>query len=191
MRPVPTIPAVRPHVETFQTVQGEVSVARAPSRPVDLAVEGEHQRQGIFGHRIRRIGRHTHHLDAAFPCGLQIDVVEPCAAQGDQSDAVVGHGPDHVPVGIVIDEDADHVRALGQGDVVDIEVALEITDVEPVLFVQRVERGLVIRLGPVKDDVVFHRECFCDCFSRRRGIFSFLSGKGNHSSPNPQREGEK
>ncbi len=143
------------HVEAQQAVQGEVAVARAPRGAVDFAVEREHQRHGVLRHGVGRVGGHANHRDAALGGGLQVDVVVARAAQGQQLDAVCGHQADDFGVGRVVHEDADHVHALRQDDVVLVQVTFVETEFETELSVFLVERSLVVGLRA--------EECDCCC----------------------------
>ena len=143
------------HVETQQAVQGEVALARTPCGTMYLAVEREHQGYGIFGHGVGRVGGYAHHGDTTLGGGLQVDVVVARAAQGQQLDAVCGHQADDFGVGRVVHEDADHVHALRQDDVVLVQVTFVETEFETELSVFLVERSLVVGLRA--------EECDCCC----------------------------
>ena len=67
------------HVESEQAVQSKVPFTHAIVGAMQLAVEGQHQRDGVLGHGIRRICRHAYHADSVFCCGCEIDIVIACA----------------------------------------------------------------------------------------------------------------
>ena len=72
------------HVEPDQTVQSEITFAYAIIGPMQFPVERQHKSDRVLGHSIRRVRRYTHHGDAVFFRGGEIDVVIPGAPQRDQ-----------------------------------------------------------------------------------------------------------
>ena len=101
------------HVEAHQSFQFEVSFSCAIDRTVDLAVEAKHQRDGILGDGMRRIGRYAYNRDAS--CRrFHVYVVESRATEGNQFDAIRGQQVDYLRVALVIDEYADHILSHSQ-----------------------------------------------------------------------------
>ena len=95
-----------------QTVQAEVEVPRADIRLVDAAVGGQQHRHRVLRDRVGRVGRHADDVDLAETM-LQVDVVETCAAQGDQADAIAVEPVDYGGVHRVVDENAYPIKAFG------------------------------------------------------------------------------
>ena len=85
-------------VEAQQAFEREVALAHAVGGAVDLAIERQHQADGVLAHGIGRIGRHADHGDAQLGGGGQVDVVEARAAQGDQPRAAGGQLVEHAAV---------------------------------------------------------------------------------------------
>ncbi len=94
------------HVEAEQAVEREVAFAHAIERTRQLAVQCEHQPDGMFGDRIGRVGRHTHHLNAERFGRRQIDIVKAGAAQRDQSRTALRELLETVGTHIVMHENA-------------------------------------------------------------------------------------
>ena len=65
------------HVEPDQPVQREIMFTNAVIGAIDLAVEGQQQRHGVLGHRMRRIRGHSYDRQLEFPCFGHIHIVEP------------------------------------------------------------------------------------------------------------------
>lgn len=102
-------------VEAGQPVQGEVTLAGAVVGPVQAPVQGQDQRHCVFGHGVRRVGRHSHHGQSQALGSGQVDMVVAGRTQGDQARAACGQALQHLGVELVIDEGADHLVAIGQG----------------------------------------------------------------------------
>ena len=56
---------------------------------MDLAVDREHQTDGVFRNRIRRIGWHAHQHQPEPVRGGDVDIVEAGRAQGDPAHAAL------------------------------------------------------------------------------------------------------
>ncbi|MNE10232.1 hypothetical protein D3C80_1029360 [compost metagenome] len=102
-------------VEAGQPVQGEVTFAGAVVGPMQAPVECQDERHGVLGNGVWRVGRHAHHGQAQALGGGQVDVVVAGRAQGDQPRASGGQALQHRRVEFVIDEGADHLKAICQG----------------------------------------------------------------------------
>ena len=87
----------RAQVEAEQSVEAEVPLADPRSGPRDAAVERQHQRDGVFGDRVRRVGGHPGHGHPEVGCSVEVDVVEPGAAHRDHPHASVGEHLEHRP----------------------------------------------------------------------------------------------
>jgi hypothetical protein len=81
---------------------------------VNLAVEGENQPDGVFRHRVGRIGRHARDGQPQASRGGNIDVVVPGATHGDQPRAAGSQMLQHVRVQLVIYKGADGLEAASQ-----------------------------------------------------------------------------
>lgn len=100
-----------------------------------------------------RIGRHPHHPDPPGG-GLEVDVVEAGAPQRYQPHAALHEPVNHRGVALGVDEDAYGIHAAGQADGADGQALLEVVELEPVVFVECVERLAVVALGV--EDRDFH-----------------------------------
>ena len=102
------------HVESHQSFQFKVALARAIHRTVDFAVEAEHQRDGVFGHGMWRISGDSYY---SYPCVfgcLHVYIVEAGATQSDELHAVFLQQTDYMRVAFGIDKDTCHLLAPGQ-----------------------------------------------------------------------------
>ena len=99
------------HVEAQESLQTEVTFARAVDSTINLTVETQHECYGIFCHSIGRVGRHVHHIDATLG-GLEVHIVESGAAQCDEFHTILHQFVDHLGVAFCIDKDAHHIRTL-------------------------------------------------------------------------------
>ena len=98
-------------VETHQPIKGQVAFANPLVGAMGLPVQGEHQRQGMLGHRGGRVGRHPKHPEVQPARRIQIDVVETGAAQGDAANATGRKGLEHGGGEVVVDEGAYRIGA--------------------------------------------------------------------------------
>ena len=139
--------AVQPVAE--QPVEGEVAVADAQVGAVDVAVEGEDQRQRVFGDRRRRVRRHAHDGDVCGRGGGEIDVVVTGAAQRDRPHAGIGEVRHSVGANVVVDEHADGGEPGGQPGGARVEPGLEVLELVAVAAVALGEGQPVVALGVV------------------------------------------
>ena len=81
------------HLKAHEPRKLVVLEARAVERERDAARQRQSQRDAVFRHRRRRVGRDPEHLDPEPRRGLDVDAVEPRAPQRDQADAAgqAGH----------------------------------------------------------------------------------------------------
>jgi hypothetical protein len=63
-------------IETHETVELEISLARAIVGPRNLAVQREQQANGELGHGVRRIVDDAHDLEAELARRPQVDMIE-------------------------------------------------------------------------------------------------------------------
>ena len=133
-------------VESHEAADGEIALADAVVRPVDLPVQRHEQRERVFGDGVGRILRHADDLDPELAGGLQVHVVIPGAAHGDELHAVFVKLFHHLLVQLVVHERADGVESRREVRGARTEFRLEIRDVEPVLFVFLLEEEAVVRL---------------------------------------------
>jgi hypothetical protein len=77
MRPVPTMPTVRPWRSNPSKPSSENPFAYSRIRPMDLSVQLEHQRDRVFSHGVRRVGRYTCDRHSRPVCGREIHMIEP------------------------------------------------------------------------------------------------------------------
>ena len=75
------------HVKADETIQIEVAVTHAIVGAVNISIERQHQRDGVLGDGVRRIGGDAEHGQAKLGCGGKIDVVIAGAPQGNKSSA--------------------------------------------------------------------------------------------------------
>ena len=68
----------------------------------------------MFGHGVRRVGRHTNHGQAKAFRRRQVDMVVTRRTQGNQPRATGSEALEHRGAEVVIDERADHFVLLGQ-----------------------------------------------------------------------------
>ena len=77
------------HLKDHEPRKLVVLEARAVERERDAARQRQSQRDAVFRHRRRRVGRDPEHLDPEPRRGLDVDAVEPRAPQRDQADALL------------------------------------------------------------------------------------------------------
>ena len=153
------------HIESHESLQREVAVARAPACARDLAVEREHHRHRVLRDGMGRIGGYAHDGDVEGPRGFQVDVVVTGTAQRQQSHAVACQFAHHFGVGRIVDEDTRRLRAVRGDDRLTAEMAFEIAEFESEIAVQCVERLLFVGLRPEEGDDGFHGSCVLSCCS--------------------------
>ena len=73
---------------------------------MDLAVQREQQRYGMFGNGMRRIGRNSRDGKFQFPGVVHIHVIEPRTAKGHQLHPLPRQHVQTRPIQLVIDKDA-------------------------------------------------------------------------------------
>lgn len=115
-----------------------------------FAVEGEDQRDGVFGDGVGRIGRDAGDGEAVLGGGVEVDVVESGASQDDQFDAEGGQFPDDIGAEQVIDKDADG-RMTG-GEAAGWEFQPDIEEGQVVVVVGGFEETSVIGFGTEDSD---------------------------------------
>ncbi len=71
-----------PKVDAPQTLDAELAAHRLLIRLVDPPRQGKDQGEGVLGHRVRPVGRHVAHRDAARPAGVQVNMVHAGRAGG-------------------------------------------------------------------------------------------------------------
>ena len=140
------------HVEADQPLQGEVGVAGALVGLMDAAVEGHHQAHRVLGDRLGGVGGYPHHFQTQLLGGHQIHVVVTGAAQGDDLGAVRGQLGQHLPVGVIVDEQADHGEVMGEASCLGLQPHVEELQLEAVLAVGLIEVFLVVALGTENGD---------------------------------------
>ena len=130
-----------------QTVKGEVPVADALVGTMDVAIEGEDERQGVLGDGFGGVGGNANHGDAGRCRRAEVDVVVPGAPQRDRLDAELGETIDRLGAGVVIDEDAHSGEPRSEVGGARIEAGLEVLEIVAVLTVALVEGQPVVPLG--------------------------------------------
>ncbi|VVN48106.1 hypothetical protein PS655_06053 [Pseudomonas fluorescens] len=101
-------------VETGQTVQAEIAFTGAVIGAVQTTVEGQDQRHGVFGHRMRRVGRYAYHGQSETFRRGQIDMVVTGRAQGNQACAASGQSLEYRCAKVVVDKRTDHFMRFSQ-----------------------------------------------------------------------------
>ena len=143
------------HVETDEAVEREVALTHPVVRPMDLAVEREHQRQRVFGDGVRRVRRHPHDREPEALRRLEIDVVEAGTPQRDARRPGASQHLEHAGGQVVVDESAHDVGAGRIAGGPTVQARLVIQDLHSgaivvrtvVRTVGRVERAAVVGLG--------------------------------------------
>ncbi len=139
-------------VESGQAVQREVAFAGAVEGAVDAPVQRQDQRHRMFGHRVRRVGRHPHHRQVEGRGGGQVDMVVAGRAQGDQPGAALLEAGEHRRRQLVVDEGADHLAAGGQGGGFVVQARVEKVQVVAVTGIGGGEAVAVVGLAAVQGD---------------------------------------
>ena len=101
-------------VESDQAVQREVAVSYSVVGLIDAAIEGEDQRNRVFGDGVRRIGRHANDGHPQPLGGLEVDVVVSRAPQCDVANAKRGQNLEHLGIDHVVDENAHRIGPGGE-----------------------------------------------------------------------------
>src|SRR3546814_4700701 len=91
-------------------IQREVPLPDPDIRPVQLAVERQDERDGMFGDCFGGIGRHARDGDLQRLSRFEIDMIETGASQGNQSRALAVKRGEYVLIESVVDEGADRTR---------------------------------------------------------------------------------
>ena len=141
-----------PHVKADQAVEREVAFANAVVGAMELAIEGEHKANRVFGDGVGRVGRYTNDADAEFVGGLEDDVVEAGAAESDQARAAFMERAKDLCIERVLDEGADDGEAGCQRSRLVCEPGGDVCDLELMICICRVEEGSVVRLGAENGD---------------------------------------
>jgi len=143
--------APKPAPRIFATA---APISPVPTTPaVNLAVQGQDQRQRVLGDGVGGVGGDADDGDAGARGGGQVDVVEAGATQGDQLRAAGGQHGQRIGVEAVVDEAAHGWAAGGERRGGGAERDLEVARLEdrPVRAagggVRDVEERAVIRLG--------------------------------------------
>ena len=116
---------------------------------MNFPIDGEQQRDGVLGDRIRRVVDDADHLDPETCRCRQIDIVEPRAPQSHQLRAPVLEHLEHAGVGDIIDEDADCVMTGSERGGCRAKRQFEILQLVPFCNIRCVEKVAVIALGAV------------------------------------------
>ncbi|MCY1402216.1 hypothetical protein D9M71_173520 [compost metagenome] len=131
-------------------MQGEVTFAGAVVGAVQAPVQRQDQRHGVFGHRIRRIGRYPHHIQAQALGSNQVHMVETGRAQGDQARATGGQAFEHWRTEVIIDEGTDHLVLVRQGDGVQAQPGILELQLDTGGQLDREEAVLIVLLAAEK-----------------------------------------
>lgn len=115
-----------------------------------MAVQGHDEGNGVLCDGVRRVGRDSYDPDSEILGGSEINVVESCAAQGNEPDAIVLQDAEDLPVAGVVDEDADRLCAGCKRRVLRSEVAAVVQYFKAELCVDLLEHFPVIGMGSVK-----------------------------------------
>ena len=146
------------HVEAQESLQTEVTFARAVHGTINLTVETQHESNGIFSHSIGRVSRHVHHINATF-CSFEIHIVESGTAQCDEFHTILHQFVDHLGVAFGIDKDAHHICSLSQGNCLERKVLLIVLDIETIVGVGGGKGCFVVGMTVEKCDFKCHNNC--------------------------------
>ena len=102
------------HLETHEPVKREVAISHSVVGAMDLAVQREHQRDGMFGDTLGRIRRHTRHADAQLARRIQLDVVVTGRPRGHPAHARLLQRQQHCAIHAVVDKHARRLVPLCQ-----------------------------------------------------------------------------
>ena len=138
-----------------QAFEGHIAFADPSVGAVDLSVQGQDQRDGMLGHGVGGVGGHADHLDSHFGSGVEIDVIEAGAAEGNQLGASLAKRVEHGGVDPVVDEDADGWVSVGQGDRLGVERRLDEGQIVAEGFVGFAEEAVPV--GFITEDDDSHR----------------------------------
>mmetsp|Transcript_35547 Transcript_35547/g.88346 ORF Transcript_35547/g.88346 Transcript_35547/m.88346 type:complete len:256 (+) Transcript_35547:669-1436(+) len=95
-----------------QTVDREVAVTDTGKCSVEISVEANHESDGVLGHGVGRVGRHSTHCYLPLLSRYQVDVVEAGTSEGHLTDSQLVQLFEHLLVDDVIDERTDHTEPL-------------------------------------------------------------------------------
>ena len=110
------------------------------------AVDGQKQSHGVLGNGVGGVGRHPEDPELSL-AGLDVYIVETGAAQNDGFHTQLVELIHHHGVYGVVDEDADRVKAGGQGGGVPVQVGLKILDFHTGGNAVAVKTGDVVGFG--------------------------------------------
>lgn len=136
-----------------------------------FTIECEEEGHGVFGDGVRRVARDADDVDAAV-CVAHIDVIEACAAHGNEFDAAIGEDVDGFSGNIIIYEGADGVVASGEFCGIGREFTFEILNFEIIFFIFSIEIFAVI--GFCIKDQYFHKTTSKRVAERSEPKFSVL-----------------
>jgi hypothetical protein len=74
-------------IESNESFECEILPVDTRVCQVSLSIEGQDERNRVFGHRMGRVRRHPEHRQAKFPCGIKVNIVVPSRSQCHQSRA--------------------------------------------------------------------------------------------------------
>ena len=140
-------------VEAQEAAEGEIMITRSQISAMNFTIECEDERHGMFCDGVRRVSRDADDVDAAVSMA-HIDVIETCAAHGNEFDAAICQDVNGLSRNIVIDEGADCVVASGEFCGIGREFTLEIFDFEIIFFIFSIKKFAVI--GFCIKDQYFH-----------------------------------
>ena len=109
-----------------------------------LAVQGEHQRERVLGHRGGGIRGYAQHPQPQPARGVEVNVVEAGAAQGDSAHAACREGLEHGRGKVVVHESTDGLRPGRERGGAHVQPGFERQCVDP-----RFAQGAVQRIGLV------------------------------------------
>lgn len=101
------------HSEAGQPLKGEVSIASALIGAMNAAVERHHHADCVLSDRFRRVGRDAYYPQAQFFRGVEVNVVEPGAAQRDVLHAVGFQFFKYRAATVIVNENAYRFTAVG------------------------------------------------------------------------------
>ena len=146
-------------VEADQPVEREVRLADACIRAMQLAVQGQDQRDRVLGHRVRRVLRHADDLQPEGRRRVEVHVVEAGRAQRDQADAAGGEHVERLAIEPVVHERAHRGKAARQRRRVAGKAWFEVAEAVAKALVGDLE-GVPVEAMRVEDGDVHHDHPF-------------------------------
>ena len=142
------------HVESEQSIEVKIAIARAQISSMNPAIERHQKRDGMLGDCKWRVLRHSNDVNLS-KCMANIDVIVTCTPHRDGSHADIDEDIDRRGANVVVDERTNDIIARCQLRSIGRELAFDVLYFKSISFVFFIEIFAVIRLGIEYND--FHR----------------------------------